>query len=297
MSRSSKTRGAATAIPQTTWRWVRRIQMQEQEAWLEKIAGFGFPWNVVERPGAKLAQLIVYLPNRAAGARLRIFGGSMDRLETRAWAAQRPAAPLVFGKRLRLVSAPAPPLSGIPQLLLPRGLAFGSGDHATTSLLLRGLAARRDWEGVRVLDLGTGSGVLALAARLFGAGRVAGIDFDPDAVRTARENEALNFSTASITWRCGDVRRLGPARHELVLANLFSNILIEAAPRIVRAVKPGGELWLSGILREQHAGVAVAYRRLGLRHLATVTRHKWEMQRWGAPTSRHRELVEGSAPG
>ena len=71
-----------------------------------------------------------------------------------------------------------------------------------------------------MLDLGTGSGVLALAARLFGARKIVATDFDPDAIRTARQNEALNFSKALIRWRCADVRKLRATARYLSLIHI-----------------------------------------------------------------------------
>lgn len=132
-----------------------------------------------------------------------------------------------------------------------------------------------------MLDLGTGSGVLALAARLFGARKIVATDFDSDAVRIARENEMLNFSTPLIRWQCADVKRLrATARYDLVLANLFSGILCEAAPQIAGAMATGAQLWLSGVLRSQQKEVAAAYRQQGLDLVRAVSRGKWMLLQW-----------------
>ena len=129
-----------------------------------------------------------------------------------------------------------------------------------------------------MLDLGTGSGVLALTARLLGARKIIATDFAPDAVRTARQNEALNFAAPLVRWRCADVRKLrGKGRHDLVLANLFSGILTEAAARIADCVAPGGRLWLSGVLYSQKDEVIAAYIRRRLQLVRTVRRGKWVM--------------------
>jgi ribosomal protein L11 methyltransferase len=160
-------------------------------------------------------------------------------------------------------------------------MAFGSGDHATTAMLLRALTQYGNWEKVRVLDLGTGSGVLALTARLFGARKILATDFDPDSIRTARQNEELNFPEPLIRWQCADVKRLrAPARYDLVTANLFSEILCIAAPQIAGSVAPGGQLWLSGILRSQKEQVVKAYRRQKLQLTKTVSRGKWVLLQW-----------------
>ncbi len=151
-------------------------------------------------------------------------------------------------------------------------------------MLLRALAQLGDLTETRVLDLGTGSGVLALAARLFGARKIVATDFDPDAVRTARQNEALNFSQPLIRWKQADVKKLrSTVRYDFVLANLFSGILCEAAPQIAASVAPGGQLWLSGILKTQQDEVSAAYRAQGLVFVRAFHRGKWVMQTWINP--------------
>ena len=150
-------------------------------------------------------------------------------------------------------------------------------------MLLRALARRTDLVGDRVLDLGTGCGVLALAARLFGARKIVATDFDAEAIRTARQNEALNFPGNVIRWQKADVKRLRvKACYDLVLANLFSGILCAAADPIAASLAAGGELWMSGILRTQQEEVEAAYRRAGLRLIRVVRRGKWVMLQWAS---------------
>jgi ribosomal protein L11 methyltransferase len=145
-------------------------------------------------------------------------------------------------------------------------------------MLLGALTRYHAMDQASVLDLGTGSGVLALAARLFGASKIVATDFDEEAVRTARQNEALNFPQPLIRWTCSDVKKLrAKVRYELVLANLFSGILCEAAPQISASVAPGGQLWLSGILAFQRDEVIAAYRRQGLPLMRALRRGKWVM--------------------
>ena len=163
-------------------------------------------------------------------------------------------------------------------LLIPAGMAFGTGDHATTATCLRFLAdvsdelAGQPWE---MLDLGTGSGILALAARLLGARRAEAGDFDPHAVRTAKENARLN-AIKGVAVRKLDVREWQPQRTwNVVAANLFSDLLMEVAPKIAAAVAPGGRLVFSGILRAQEAEVIAAFRRAGLRVDGVVRKGKW----------------------
>jgi ribosomal protein L11 methyltransferase len=136
-------------------------------------------------------------------------------------------------------------------------MGFGTGHHATTRLCLsaiQGLGLR----GRTVVDVGTGSGVLAIAADRLGAAAVVGIDDDPDALQSARENLELNPG-AAVTFRQADARSSGMDAFEVVVANLTGALLEAAAPAIVRLAKPGGELVLSGLLVEEEARVRAAY--------------------------------------
>ena len=291
------TSGKNTVV-RRTWCWRRWIGSGRQELWigLLQAAGCG-SWAFTERPLRARVLLEAYVESRAAAVALtRRWGGRVRAVDAREWIKTRPAPPTRIGSKLEIVHEKARSRKNpaCPRLHIPHGVAFGSGEHATTSMLLQALACYDDWSktSVRgttvrrttVLDLGTGSGVLALTARLFGARKIVATDFDPDAVRTARENEALNFSKPLIRWRRADVRRLrATARYDLVLANLFSGILGEAAPRIAGCVAPGGRLWLSGILDSQRREVIAAYRREGLQLIRALRRGKWVMLQWGCP--------------
>jgi ribosomal protein L11 methyltransferase len=264
-----------------TWSWRRWIAAGQQELWILRMQEAGCTLLAfTERPGAARALLTAYPDSRAEALALaRKWGGRVADVDVRKWLKSRPAPPTRIGTKLEIIHAKSRGRKpAVPHLHIPHGVAFGSGEHATTSMLLRELTRPREWSAASVLDLGTGSGVLALAARLFGARKILATDFDPDAVRTARQNEALNFPQSLIRWQRGDVKKLRPTRrYDLVLANLFSGILCEAAPQIAASVAPGGELWLSGILAEQEKEVVTAYRRQGLRLRQARRRGKWVM--------------------
>jgi ribosomal protein L11 methyltransferase len=227
---------------------------------------------------------MVYVERRAAAVSLaRQFGGRIRLVKAGEWMKSKPTPPLQIGRGFQIIHEKKPTRSSriLSQLHIPQGLAFGSGEHATTYMLLRALVRYRDWNDVAVLDLGTGSGILALTARLFGARKIVATDFDSNATRTARQNEALNFSTPLIRWQCSEVKRLrATARYDLVLANLFSGILCDAAPQIIRSVTAGGQLWLSGVLRSQQEEVIAAYDRQRMSLIRTVSRGKWLMLQW-----------------
>lgn len=131
-------------------------------------------------------------------------------------------------------------------LILDPGMAFGTGSHPTTRLCLEWLE-RNVTADCTVLDYGCGSGILAIAAARLGAGRVAGVDIDPQAVDAARANAERNGVTALFA----DSAQPVAGEYDLVVANILSNPLRVLAPAICAHVGSGGRLALSGILREQ----------------------------------------------
>jgi ribosomal protein L11 methyltransferase len=160
------------------------------------------------------------------------------------------------------------------------GLAFGSGEHATTQACLEAIdRLARVHRFRRVLDLGCGSGILAMGAARCWPARLVAADYDPVAVRVARENIALNGLAGRITTVVSDgmrhslIRRRAP--YDLVLANILADPLIELAPAITRRVAPGGFVVLSGLLDRQALSVEQAYAAAGLRLAATIARTPW----------------------
>jgi len=179
-------------------------------------------------------------------------------------------APIVFGDgALLLRPSWLARRDGDPalELVLDPGRAFGTGQHETTRLCIDVLvelaAAGRDVR--RVLDLGCGSGILALAAaRLFPAAAIVAADNDPDATATAAENAAINALEPRLELRTGTVREID-GTHDLVLANIRPSVLIPIAGDLAARVARGGLLVLSGILGEEADEVAAAYLAAGLR--------------------------------
>lgn len=285
MSKRNKTQPSSPTSVHKTWCWRRWIVAGQEELWTERLLAAKSPtWALTERPNRSRLLLETYTEQRAiALALVRRFGGKVRLVQAREWTDAIHAPPTRIGRKLEIVHEETDTRNNAdaPRLQIPHGMAFGSGDHGTTHMLLRALTDYQNWKGTSVLDLGTGSGVLALAARLFGARKIVATDFAPDAVRTARQNEALNFPTPKILWRCADVKRLrSVVRYDLVLANLFSGILCEAALPIAGSVAPGGQLWQSGILRSQQEEVIAAYRRQKLELIRATIRGKWVMLQW-----------------
>ncbi len=167
-------------------------------------------------------------------------------------------------------------------LCVPAAMAFGTGEHATTAMCLRFLteiARRRRTERWEILDLGMGSGILALAGSAFGAKDAFGLDNDAHAVRTARENARLNgISARQVRFERADLStwRPGGRTWPVVMANLFSELLVSLMPEVVApAVAPGGDLVLSGVLANQADGVVAAVRAAGLTLLTVKRRGRW----------------------
>lgn len=158
-------------------------------------------------------------------------------------------------------------------LMIPAGAAFGTGEHATTAMALQFLErlTRKSNSGWSALDLGTGSGILALAAKRLGAGRVVGIDIDPNSISTAKQNEGLN-KIDGVKFQIADARCWKfPRKIHVVTANLFSELLIELLPKLKR----NRWLILSGILRNQEREVVRALRRNKIGIVKLRRRGKW----------------------
>ncbi|HKG25652.1 MAG TPA: 50S ribosomal protein L11 methyltransferase [Thermomicrobiales bacterium] len=171
-------------------------------------------------------------------------------------------------------------------VVLDPGMAFGTGTHPTTRLCLTAL---EDWieAGDTVFDVGTGSGILAIAAALLGASHVDAVDIEPVAVRQAAENLDRNDVTGCVRIAEGsaDAAASPGGAYDLVLANIIARILIEIATDLVAAVKPGGTLILSGIIEPKEAGVLETFRGLGLELRGREQMEDWVAQVWTRPGS------------
>ncbi len=163
-------------------------------------------------------------------------------------------APIEIGARLWVgPSWHQPPRERVAVRIDP-GLAFGTGSHPTTQLVLNFLD-KVIWGGERVLDYGCGSGVLALAAAKLGAAQVDGADADPQAVETALANARVN----RVELRAWLPDGLPDGLYDIVVSNILAQPLIVLAPLLAARTRPGGRLALAGILQSQAEPVARAY--------------------------------------
>jgi ribosomal protein L11 methyltransferase len=150
------------------------------------------------------------------------------------------------------------PNPDIVKIVIVPSMGFGTGHHATTRLCLDALQ-RIDLTGASVLDVGTGSGVLAIAADLLGASRARGIDHDADAIQSARDNLALNPRAAHTSFEFRDLTTAALPEADVVTANLTGALLVREAPALLAATRRGGTIILSGILAEEGEAVRRAF--------------------------------------
>jgi ribosomal protein L11 methyltransferase len=143
------------------------------------------------------------------------------------------------------------------------GSAFGGGSHPTTASCLEILGGLAPLRG-SVLDLGSGSGILALAALRLGAARATCVDVNPEAVDAARRNGEANGLASRLDHRLGSVEVVEGERFELVVANIGGELLLELAGRIAPLVRPGGRLLVSGLLVAHGDELVAAYAARGL---------------------------------
>jgi ribosomal protein L11 methyltransferase len=195
------------------------------------------------------------------------------------------------------------PKKGQAVIVLDPGLSFGTGQHPTTEFCLREVVAHakrvvtassprpsppvEEREKSRLvhggfaklsfLDIGTGSGILAIAAARLGYGRIDAFDFDPEAIRVASENARRNRVLDQIDFFEQDVtklRRTG-AKYSVICANLISNLLISARDRILARLATGGVVIVAGILRTEFRTVQEAYEQAGMRLVASRAQKEW----------------------
>ena len=241
-------------------------------------------WRVegVKQVGDNEPELAAALALAAAASGVRVLAGRTP-LPAEGWLARSYAAfpEQLIGRRFAVrgthLRGPATP--GRLTLTLDAGLAFGSGEHGSTRGCLRALERVAWRRPPRILDLGTGSGILAMAAARLLHRRVLASDIEPWSVRVAQQNAALNRLGALVTvrladgWRHRAIRRRGP--YDLVFANILARPLCLMARSLAVGLAPGGTAILSGLLRTQAQGVVSVHRGCGLVLQATIHDGAW----------------------
>lgn len=274
------------------WVWKKNIAKAQEEDWQQRMSNM--PGAVFsEGFHAERLNLDVYVETDNEAILLqKCYGGKIEEVKTVDWvAATAPenTPPLIIRDKIVISASENPDVLAELQkkypdrilLVFPAERAFGTGNHATTSTCLRMLCdevnkQKGPWT---LTDIGCGTGVLALAGLRLGAQRAISFDFDPVAVEVAQRNISRNGGADNLSLFCADVFEWEPAPGEqadIVLANLFSAVLVKAFPKLIAAMKPdGATLIISGILNTQAEETLEAAKKAGLRVLKVVSRGKW----------------------
>ena len=201
--------------------------------------------------------------------------------------------PMEIGSRLAVVPSWQQYDTDRVKLILDPGLAFGTGGHETTSLCLEALDEQvrgvdtdvspfdaGSYEqvrgGERVLDIGTGSGILAIAALKLGAASAEGVDIDPVAVRTAGENAALNGVQDKLTVLVGDLSDKASGTYDIITANIVANAILSLAPAVPGLMAEGATFIASGIIDSRKDEVIAGLEKAGLSVVEVKEKRGWE---------------------
>jgi ribosomal protein L11 methyltransferase len=277
--------------------------LEAEDAAVELLARiFNRPAAVYTNEKTKVTVASVYCPKRsewnpARHAALRhglaaiksggLYTGAgkivVRRLPREDWSEswKRHFKPLSIGSRLLIKPgwSKRRPAKNQAVVVLDPGLSFGTGNHPTTLFCLRQVAeCRVDSELQSFWDVGAGSGILAIAAAKLGYRPVHAIDFDPQAVRVARENARLNRVLPQVRLTRTDLTKLplrSREKYDLICANLISNLLLAEKRRILNRLRPGGTLVLAGILRNEFPQVQKAYETAGMKLVASLIQGEW----------------------
>ena len=166
------------------------------------------------------------------------------------------------------------PLPGDRIIEIDPGMAFGSGMHETTSMCLE-LLEETVTPGTSVIDVGTGSGILAIGAALLGAREVLAIDIDPTAVKVARENIAHNGLAGTVTAVEGNLLEASDALCDICVANIIADVICFFAEPLKAHIRPEGQFICSGIIREREADVTAALTAAGYTILKVCRKGEW----------------------
>lgn len=172
-------------------------------------------------------------------------------------------SPFEIGARLRIVPPGTPLGEGSRIDVAMAAGAFGSGEHETTRSCLELLQSSVDPDNARVLDFGSGTGILAIAALKLGARSAVCVDDDPVAVETCELNCELNGVGARVEHLCGTIDCVASGGFDLILANIYGDILLAEAAELLSRASSRARLLLSGILHEDNFDVVRRYRELG----------------------------------
>ena len=171
--------------------------------------------------------------------------------------------PFEIGTHFRLIAPETESaFTARTDIIMARG-AFGSGEHETTASCIEFLEHLPDLSGQRILDLGSGTAILSIAAILLGAEYALCVDIEPDAVRSAQHNCQINNMGDEIEHRCGTLDDVSETDFDMVLGNIYGDILLDVCDDLVAKVRTEGTLLLSGILWEYNFDIRKKYEKAG----------------------------------
>jgi ribosomal protein L11 methyltransferase len=263
--------------------WRKLSSEKWLDSWQERLAFLGWDRLATTQlaDSSRIRLEIFDVSNAEAAILLKHFGGEIRNLKnlTAAWV--RPfarRAPISIRGRLRIINCEPEPGSGFDPkaIYIPPNLAFGTGEHATTAGCLRLLTdiapKGGNWD---FLDAGTGTGILAIAAKRLGAGRIVAFDFDATAIRVAKANTRINNAAGLKIFRADALTYVPEGQFDIVAANLYSDLFRKAASVLWLAMKPLGSLIVSGLTRDQLAHVVATIGELNGYIEIKRTRGKW----------------------
>lgn len=187
-----------------------------------------------------------------------------------------------------------PPWQALPQnaageeIIIDPQMAFGTGHHETTRLMMQAMN-KMILTDTRVLDLGTGSGILAIFARKLGARQAIGIDNDPEAIENARHNAGLN-KVSKIDFRVGDISLIEGETFPAILANIHFEVLAGLALHFYQALESGGKLLLSGLLQTDVPRISYIYKQAAFLLLDQLVLGEWSALIWEKPWDRRKNF-------
>ena len=275
--------------------WSKTISASQEEYFEDRFLGMAQTNAVITKlSDAKKLRLEVFLEKKNSAQNLiNEFGGKIEKIKKRNWARiNAPSKRPLIKIRDQILVSDNPNLGSLKSLkkkypnkkiiVIPAALAFGTGDHATTSTCLRiivdiskkYLKEKTDWS---FCDIGTGTGILAITAKLMGANSVEGFDFDPEAITIAKRNIDIN-SVDDIQIYEKDVFQWLPSERkswDIIAANIFANVLNPNLEKIWSAVSNDGHLVISGILNEHYKSVIETSKCNGMPTPNIHTKGKW----------------------
>jgi len=166
------------------------------------------------------------------------------------------------------------PKAGQIVIIIDPKMSFGTGEHQTTKLVLE-LTEKYIQPGDKVLDVGSGTGILAIGSVKMGAGYAIGIDNDEWCLLNGRENVEINKVSDKVKIVLSEIKELGENNFDLILANINKHILLDIKHEIKDKIKPGGRLILSGLLIEDEEDINKSYRPIGFKLIKKITLDEW----------------------